>query len=187
MKKLFTRWHQKQLQIQKWQINHESCQNNNNKKKTSKQTNKQTSKKQKVKITGTNYISRICLERNYHAAFMHTRFRNYLLRVHWIVLILSKRHITNRVFNGCVWKIVRLKSCCVSIHTYIYIYIFCFIYLFFLLNPIIEKYNQSHKNERKSILHLIVKSVKWFDDVHSFSTRAKREGIKYSHKIMMLK
>ena len=101
------------------------------KKKTSKQTNKQTSKKQKVKITGTNYISRICLERNYHAAFMHTRFRNYLLRVHWIVLILSKRHITNRVFNGCVWKIGRLKSCCVSIHTYIYIYIFCFIYLFF--------------------------------------------------------
>ena len=127
------------------------------KKKISKQTNKQTSKKQKVKITGTNYICRIFLERNYHAAFMHTRFRNYLLRVHWIVLTLSKRHITNRVFNGCVWKIVRLKSCCVSIHTYIYI--FCFIF-FFLLNPIIEKYNQSHKNERRSILHLIVKSVK---------------------------
>ena len=128
----FTRWHQKQLQIQKWQINHESCQNNNNNNnKTSKQTKKQTSKKQKVKITGTNYISRICLEWNYHAAFMHTRFRNYLLRVHWIVLTLSKWHITNHVFNGCVWKIVRLKSCCVSIHTYIYIYIFCFIYLFF--------------------------------------------------------
>ena len=105
-------------------------------KKTSKQTNKQTSKKQKVKITGTNYISRICLERNYHAAFMHTSFRNYLLRVHWIVLILSKRHITNRVFNGCVWKIVRLKSCCVSIHTYIYIYIYILFYLFiFFIKP----------------------------------------------------
>ena len=49
----FTHWHQKQLQIQKWKINHESCQNNINKKQT---RNKQTNK-QKVKITGTNYIS----------------------------------------------------------------------------------------------------------------------------------
>ena len=131
----FTCWHQKQLQIQKWKINHESC-------KTTSTKNKQTNK-QKVKITGTNYISRIFLERNYHAAFMHTRFRNYLLRVHWIVLTLSKWHITNRVFNGCVWKIVRLKSCCVSIHTHthtrththahthIYIYIFLFYFIFF--------------------------------------------------------
>ena len=135
---------------------------------------------------------------------MHTRFRNYLLRVHWIVLTLSKWHITNHVFNGCVWKIVRLKSCCVSIHTYIYIFLFlfcfvlffllfllffCFLFFcfFFLLKLIIEKYNQSHKNERRSILHSTVKSVKWFDDVHCFSTWAKREGIKYWHKIMMLK
>ena len=148
-------------------------------------------------------FSPIFLERNYHAAFMQTRFRNYLLRVHWIVLTLSKWHITNDVFNGCVWKIVRLKSCCVSIHTYIYILLFlfcfccfccfflfcffCFVFVFFLLNLIIEKYNQSHKNERRSILHSTVKSVKWFDDVHCFSTWAKREGIKYWHKIMMLK
>ena len=150
-----------------------------------KQANKQTNK-QKVKITGTNYISRIFFRAELPCS-IHARFRNYLSRVHWIVLTLSKWHITNRVFNGCVWKIVRLKSCCVSIHTYTYIYIFFFFFFFFWLNLIIEKYNQSHKNERRSILHLIVKSVKWFDDAHCFSTWAKREGIKYSHKIMMLK
>ena len=85
----FTRWHQKQLQIrnEKLIMNHAKTTTTTTT-KTSKQTNKQTSKKQKVKITGTNYISRICLERNYHAAFMHTRFRNYLLRVHWILLTL---------------------------------------------------------------------------------------------------
>ena len=93
----FTRWHQKQLQIQKW-INHGSCQNNNDKKKkqTNKQANKQTKKqanKQKIKITGTNYISRFLVEWNYLAAFMHKRFRNYLLRVHWIVLTLNRNGI----------------------------------------------------------------------------------------------
>ena len=58
------------------------------KKQTSKQTNKQ-----KIKITGTNYISRFLVERNYLAAFMHKRFRNYLLRVHWIVLTLNQNGI----------------------------------------------------------------------------------------------
>ena len=88
---------------------------------TTKQTSKQTNKQAKNKMKGTNYISLIFLELNYLAAFMHTGLRNYLLRVHWIVLTLSKWHLTKRVFNGLVWKIVRLKSCCVSIHRYIYI------------------------------------------------------------------
>ena len=57
-----------------------------------KQTSKQTNK-QKVKITGTNYISRFLVERNYLAAFMHKRFKNYLLRVHWIVLTLKRNGI----------------------------------------------------------------------------------------------
>ena len=60
-------------------------------KKKSKQANKETSKK--IKITGTNYISRFLVERNYLAAFMHKRFRNYLLRVHWIVLTLNRNSI----------------------------------------------------------------------------------------------
>ena len=87
----FTRWHQKQLQIQKWNINHGSCQNNNNnnnKNNKNKQANKQTNK-QKIKITGTNYISRFLVERNYLAAFMYKSFRNYLLRVPCIVLTLK--------------------------------------------------------------------------------------------------
>ena len=45
--------------------------------------------KQKIKITGNNCISRFLVERNYLAAFMHKRFRNYLLRVHLIVLTLK--------------------------------------------------------------------------------------------------
>ena len=49
--------------------------------------------KQKIKITGNNYISRFLVERNYLAAFMHKRFRNYLLRVHWIVLTLNRNGI----------------------------------------------------------------------------------------------
>ena len=71
---------------------------------------------------------------------------------------------------------------------YIYIF-FIYLYNFFFLgwNLIIGKSNLSHKNEGWSIQHSTVKSVKWFDDVHCFSTWAKREGIKYSHKIMMLK
>ena len=56
------------------------------------QQNKQTNK-QKIKITGTNYISRFLVERNYLAAFIHKRFRNYLLKVHWIVLTLNRNGI----------------------------------------------------------------------------------------------
>ena len=65
---------------------------NNNNKQQQQQTSKQRNK-QKIKITGTNYISRFLVERNYLAAFMHKRFRNYLLRVHWIVLTLNRNGI----------------------------------------------------------------------------------------------
>ena len=58
------------------------------KKQTSKQTNKQ-----KIKITGKNYTSRFLVEWNYLAAFMHKCFRNYLLRVQWIVLTLNRNGI----------------------------------------------------------------------------------------------
>ena len=71
--------------------------------KKNKQTNKEPNKQKLV-------------ERNYLAAVMHIRFRNYLLSVRWIALTPTRWQISNCIFKECHWKTVQLKSCCVSMY-----------------------------------------------------------------------
>ena len=80
---------------------------NHTKTSTKKQTNKESNKQKLV-------------ERNYLAAVMHIRFRNYLLSVRWIALTPTRWQISNYIFKECHWKTVQLKSCCVSMYKFFF-------------------------------------------------------------------